>query len=145
MKKDIYVKESLINHFLKLNTFSQVGFIETNNKNVAFPNKSFTIPTDSLFFVLHFLDDEPESVGLYNKEQERYTGFLQIDICTPLNVGEDEADDVYSFICGLFSNGSVIDDDVTVNKVCRVQSVAEKNYYKSVVRVYFTADVNNAE
>lgn len=143
MKKDIYVKQSLINRFLELNEFSQVNFI--TEENVCLPNKSFKQPTDTLFFVLHFLDDEPEEVGLYNKEQERYTGFLQIDICTPLNVGEDEADDVYSFICGLFDVGSVINEDTTVNKVCRVQTVAEKDYYKSVVRVYFTADVNNAE
>lgn len=140
MKKDIYLRKALIKKFFELNDFSQINFI---NNNVALPNVEFEPPVDSLWFGLNILDDEPESIGLYNKTQERYTGFLQIDICVPLNVGEDEADDVYSFICGLFDVGSTF-DDVTINKVCKVNAGVEGKYYKTVVRVYFDADVDNS-
>lgn len=150
MKKDIYLRKALIKKFLTLNDFSQIPFItfvkedgKLKPTNVSLPNKEFEPPVDSLWFGLNILDDEPESIGLYNKTQERYTGFLQIDICVPLNVGEDEADDVYSFICGLFYVGSTF-DDVTINKVCKVDAGVEGKYYKTVVRVYFDADVDNS-
>lgn len=85
--KDIDIRKALINRFLTLNEFSGIKFLtfdtEGNPKNVALPNVNFTVPNDKRYFVVNVLFDEPEQIGVMEFEQQRFTGFMQIDICIP--------------------------------------------------------------
>lgn len=144
MQKNTKVKEDLIAHFLTLNEFSGVNFIEENNNNVQLPNKFIEEPTDKTWFSLAFVFDEPESIGNFNTKQERYNGFMQIDIYTVIDTGEDEPNDIYLFLCKLFEEGSYIGDSI-IRKIYQPYSTTEKKFYRTTVRIDFVADVDNEE
>lgn len=129
------------NHFMTLNDFSGIKFLTDSNVNFN-RNAPFVIPDDRRWFSLSLMADEPDDIGIGNNEQERITGIFQIDICVPLDKGEDEAETKYRWIRKLFPKGSEL-DEITVNKVYRATSGTEDNYYKSVVRIEWTADVTN--
>lgn len=144
--KDIGIRDALFNKFLTLNTFSGISFITFDVSgeptNVSLPNKQFTVPSDFNWFELSFLPNEPEAIGMYNNGNERYTGFLQIDICTAKGFGEVEADNKFEWISRLFSVGSSVGDAV-IDKVSKANTSEEANCYRTIIRVYFTADVDN--
>lgn len=145
--KDIDIRKALINHFLTLNTFSGIAFLKADEtsgkiKNVSLPNENFTQPSDKRYFRLSFSPAEPEQIGMYNCGQQRYNGFLQIDICTPKNKGFTESDNKFKWICKLFAEGTDI-EGVTVDKVYRASDMEEDSIFRTVVRVNFTADIDN--
>lgn len=140
--KDIEIRKALIKHFLTLNEFSGKPFIMENNANVALPNQNFVIPENNVFFKLSFNPSEPDNIGMYNCEQQRYYGFFQIDICVQKNKGLADADNRFKWICKLFKEGSSF-DGVDVEKVYRATTDEEENIYRTVVRVNFSADVIN--
>lgn len=140
--KDIGIRDALFDRFLQLNSFSGISFISANNSNVSMPNKAFSIPEDKKWFELYFKPSEPEDIGMFNNGSERYSGFLQIDICTTKDLGEKEADNRFKWISKLFSVGSCY-GDACINKVCKVDTQEEDNCYRTIIRVYFDADVNN--
>lgn len=139
MTKEVDVKNALINHFFTLNDFCGIEFIKDN---VALKNKHYKPEAGSTWFNLSFNTDEPQTIGNFNTNQERYNGFLQIDINTPIDVGEDEAEDIYIKICELFEVGKII-GDAQIEKVYSPISTEETDFYRKVVRVNFYADVDN--
>lgn len=139
---EVSIQKSLFDRFLTLNTYSGKPYIKDNNSNVAFPNKSFKQPADNKWFNLWFKCNEPNSVGLGEEAQNEYTGFFQIDICTPLNKGEDEPNAKYGYIASLFKRGTTF-DDVIVDKVYRSGIEVEGNHYKTIVTVLWTARIDN--
>lgn len=144
--KDIDIRKALINRFLTLNDFSGIEFIsfDTENKptNVALPNVNFTVPNDKRYFVVNVLFDEPEQIGVMDFEQQRYTGFMQIDICIPKNTGEDEADNKFTHISKLFLEGTSF-DGVDIDKVYKANTSEEGGIFRTIVRIDFTSDVVN--
>lgn len=138
--KHIEIRKEFINRFMTLNSFSGCNFIK--NENVAFPNETFTPPTDNKYFRLSFNPDTPETIGMYNCDQQRYYGFFQIDICSPKNKGLADSDNKFEWICKLFKEGTSF-EGIDIEKVYLATTSEEDNLYRTVVRVNFTADVNN--
>lgn len=133
------LKKKLENHFMTLNEFSTIPFLNESNVNKG-DNKAFFVPADKRWFSLAFLSDTPDEIGIGNNEQERITGIYQIDVCVPIDKGEDEAESKYKWIKKLFKTGLEI-DEITINKVYKASASTEKNYYRVVVRVEWTADI----
>lgn len=138
---EIELKELLVKHFFTLNTFSGITFLQDDNVDLR-NNKAFTEPTDKRFFVVQFLPDTPESIAIGNNDVERFTGIFQIDIITPIDKGLDEADTKYKWLKKLFKKGTEI-EEITVNNVYKASSITEDTYYRTVVRVEWTADITN--
>ncbi len=139
---DIHIEKTLINTFLTLNEFSGIEYIkeDANGKplNVSLPNQPFTEPDGRRFFVLSFLSNEPEPAGLGTEAANRWDGIFQIDIMIPLGAGQEESDIKYEWLYKLFSRGKML-DDVMIRRCYRAASGAESAYYRTVVRVEFTA------
>lgn len=141
------IKEALFKRFKTLNSFSNITFlvIEDNEvKNVALPNKDFTPPADNRWFSLDFLPDEPEQIAVGCPQLTGWTGLLQIAIYTPLNRGEEEADTKYEWIAKLFAPGTEF-GGVMINKVYSPDTEPEENVYRKVVRVEWSADIDQGE
>ena len=138
---EIDLQESFINRFNTLNTFSGIPFI---NNNVHYPNKPFNSEQMQSWFDLFLLTNPPVSASITENSQNRYTGIFQIDIYTPLDKGEDEANNKYKWIAKLFSKGTYF-DNIVIMKVYRAIVQRDKNKYKTIVRVEFTADIDNEE
>lgn len=81
-------------------------------------------------------------MGIGTDTQNRYEGFLQIDVCTPLDKGEAEANAKLEWIEKLFQKGTEI-DFVNINKVYRSSAMYEADYYKTVITVNWDADIDN--
>jgi len=145
------IRDSLIAHFHTLNTVSGVEFLtdeytegeSTFYKNVHYPNKRFVLPNDRSFFELTFLPSEPSPVSLGENAQNEIAGIFQIDVCTPLDVGTLEADDKKDYLYEMFKRGTYINDIVEVTKVYSPTETAESDFYRVVVRVQWTALIDN--
>lgn len=134
---DVNVEKKLIEAFNTLNTFSGKNYI---NRNVAYPNRNFTVPANKTWFALHFLPDEPSPSGMGTEAFNRWNGIFQIDICTPLGVGDDEGNEKYRWISKLFTRGGVF-DFVRINRCYRARASSEVDHYVTTVRVEWTADI----
>jgi len=141
---DTYIEQTLIDAFLTLNEFSSIPYITKdangNPLNVSLPNKPFTEPVNRQFFVLSFLPGEPEPAGLGVNAENRWSGILQIDIMVPLGVGQAESNSKYEWIAKLFQRGKMF-GDVMVRRTYRAMHGAETAYYRTVVRVEFSASL----
>lgn len=120
-------------------------FLASGNSNVYYDNKQFTPPTNSNWFKLSYNADEPDEYGIGNLDQDIYSGFFQIDICTPLGKGEEQCNTIYKKLCELFARGTCIEDMVDIDKVYSPVTDVQANYYRKVVRVNWTAVINNKE
>lgn len=144
------IRDTLINHFHTLNSFSGADFLEDRYiegeteyyKNVHYPNKRFEIPESKSFFELTFLPSEPSPIAIGEDSQNEWNGILQIDVCTPLDVGEFESDDKKNYLYQLFKRGTII-NDVEITKVYSPTAGAESDFYRTVVRVNWTAIIDN--
>lgn len=140
---DTAIQNSLFRRFETLNTFSGIQFITQGNANVAYPNIDFEPPANKRWFELFFLPDKPEGLGVCDNHLDRWTGIFQIDICTPKNKGEDEANNKYRWIAKLFARGTTF-DDVLIDKVYKIRK-EEDNVYRTIVRIEWEADIDNSE
>ena len=139
---DTRIEQTLIDAFLTLNEFSGIPYIEKdgngNPLNVALPNVPFNEPGDKRFFVISFLPNEPEPAGLGEYAESRWDGIFQIDVTVPLGAGTDETAAKYDRIAKLFQRGKSF-GDVTIRRTYRATCGAELAYYRTVIRVEFTA------
>ena len=139
---DTVIEKVLTDAFLTLNEFSGVSYIKKDATgkllNVSLPNIKFEEPPDKRYFILNFLSNEPIPAGLGLYAENRYDGFLQIDIMTPLNTAQDEANEKVKWLCRLFSRGKSF-GRVTVVKTYRAFQETGMTYYRTVVRVQFSA------
>lgn len=133
------IKDVLFKKFVTLNETSGKPLIK--NGNVAYPNVKFTVPSNHQWFELSFKSNPPNPAAMCENAQNRWTGFLQIDICTPLDVGVTEADDKYNEISKLFEEGSSA-DFVDIVRTYSPTEDAEEYCYRKVVRVEWTADID---
>lgn len=137
---EICIGKALYERFKTLNEFSGTKYITENN--VAYPNVLFNPPEDKRWFELSVVADKPNAVSLGQDAQNRWTGIFQVDICTPLNKGEKEANTKYEWIAKLFKRGTCF-GDVEVDRVYKATEGAEDDFYKTVVRVEWTATIDN--
>lgn len=137
MSNILTVKRSFYERFETLNTYSGIEFIKANPLNVAYPNRKFTPPANGSYFELNFL---PPALtpGLFTGAQNSWSGVFQIDIVTPLNKGEAEADNKYLWIARLFSPGTSF-EDVYINRTYKAQERAEENSFRTIVRIEYDA------
>jgi hypothetical protein len=141
---DTYIETVLTSAFLTLNEFSGITYIRKDGNgnllNVSLPNKPFTEPTDKRFFILSFLPNEPEPAGLGANAENRWGGIFQVDVIVPLGAGMDEINAKYQQIVNLFQRGSTF-NEIMVRRTYRAFHGAELAYYRTVVRIEFTASL----
>ena len=140
-----YIRKLLFDRFLTLNEFSGVEFLKRDEKgnvlNVAKPNDRFVPPAKGeCWFELHLLSGAPEDVGFGADSPNRWSGVLQIDIHAPLNRGQSQIDNIYSYVSEMFRKGTEI-SEVFINRVYKADETAEKDNYKTVIRVEWDADL----
>jgi hypothetical protein len=135
----------LFSKFLELNDFCGIEFITKNEdgevKNVHFPNTPFEIPDDKSWFELTVRTNPPTQVAVMENSQVRITGIFYIDIMTPSDVGEHEAENKYKWICRLFNNARFI-DDVVINNCSLERKENELGYYRLLCAIEFEADID---
>lgn len=150
MTNEYKLQEWMFSAFNTLNEVSGKEFLvgldgERYVGNVAYPNEAFTPPDLDVephcWFELHVLADEPESVGLFKESQNRWTGYLQIDLHTPLDTGTAQVDAIYEWLKVVFAKGSE-HGACSVNGMYRATAGAEADNYKTVFRVEFDADID---
>lgn len=133
------IKDECIEYFKGID--DELGINIITDSNVAEPNKQFKSPSNGRWFELSFMPSQPAPVGIGENTQERVVVVMQIDICTPLNVGTDEADDKVALITNYFKRGTVI-GDAEVESVYLANEMADANCYRAIVRVNLTADID---
>lgn len=142
---ELSIQKSLFDRFMTLNTVSGKTYIKFDNDekplNVALPNEAFKQPANNRWFALYFRCNEPHPVGISGDSQDEFTGFFQIDICTPNDTGEVEAGAKYEYIKQLFNRGTTF-DDVEIDKVYRSNTEVCGNYYKTIITVLWTARID---
>lgn len=142
---ELSIQKSLFDRFMTLNTFSSKTYIDFDAKgnptNVSLPNKAFSQPSNNRWFRLAFKCNAPNPVGISLDSQDEFTGFFQIDVCTPRDTGEDEASAKYGYIKQLFNRGTTF-DDVEIDKVYRSDTQVSDNYYKTIITVLWTARID---
>lgn len=136
---DTFVQERLIERFKQINELTGKQYID--NKNVAYPNRTFIPPEDKRWFELYFLPDEPIPAGLGEYSADRYTGILQIDICVKSGLGDDEAIAKYDAICKYVFYRGLFFDGIRIKKIYRSTVINETDFYRTVVRVEWIADL----
>lgn len=134
------IEKALYERFMTLNEFSGTSYI--TKENIAFPNVSFEPPQNKRWFELFVLSDSPNSVGIGEEAQNRWNGIFQINICTPLDKGVKESNAKYEWIAKLFKRGTCF-GDVEINKVYKATEVAADDCFKTVVRIEWTATIDN--
>lgn len=133
------LQEQLFERFKTLNEFSGIEFL--TDENVYYVNENFTKPSDCRWFEVSFMCNEPKPVSSFGDAQDRYTGILQIDVCTPLNKGESESKAKCTWIKKLFGRGATF-GDITVNS-CSISSKEEQSdHLRTTVRVNWDADID---
>lgn len=135
---EVGIQEILINRFKELNEFSGINFLTDNN--VMYPNQVISIPADKRWFELYFMSNEPKPITAFNDEYglNSYTGYLQIDICTPLDKGEIEPNTKYEWLNKLFKMGDNY-GDVSILSCQRIKQTRENDHYVTKVKVSFEA------
>lgn len=136
---EIDLQKQLIDRFKTLNEVSGKNFI--TDKNVSYPNKKFTVPQDKRWFEVYFISNAPVMAGICEDAQNRFTGIFQIDICTPLDSGEKEADNKYKAIANLFSRDTYF-SDISVINCYRARQVAEVDHFRTTIRIEWSADID---
>lgn len=139
------IQELLFGRFMELNGFSGIKFLSADEDgkytNVHFPNAPFSAPDDKRWFDLSFVSNEPESAAIMEGAQDRYTGVLYIDIITPQDAGESEAESKYRWIARLF-NDDIYIGDVVIRK-CYVSTKGnEADHYRLQCAVEWEADID---
>ena len=139
---DSYVEKVLTDAFLTLNEFSGIKYINKDSSgkllNVSLPNVTFNEPTDKRYFILNFLNNEPEPAGLGVNAENRWGGILQIDVMVPLGAGSAEIEAKYNWISRLFERGKSF-GNVMIKRTYRATHGAELTFYRTVIRVEFMA------
>ena len=135
---EVDIQKALIDRFKTLNKFSGIKFITENN--VHYPNEPFNENVPN-WFDINFLNDVPFSASVGINSQNRYNGILQIDIYTPLDMGEDEPNNKYKWLSKLFSKGLYF-DNITIMKTYRARVQRDNARYRTTVRIEWTADID---
>ena len=142
------IQEILFDHFVTLNDFSGIKYIEIDNKkrgwekykNVAFPNVPFKVPENKRWFELAFINADPNDAAIMGEVQYRFTGILKIDIITPQDCGEDEAKTKYRWIAKLFNDAEL--DYIDIIKVYISTKGNDADHYRLQVTIDWTADID---
>ncbi len=139
------IQNTLFGIFKKLNEFSGIQYLKTdddgNLTNVHFPNAPFSVPDSKRYFDLTFRSNEPEQSVILDGSQIRLYGVLYIDIVTPLDSGEDEAESKYRWIARLF-NANEYTDDVAIMKVYISTKDSHDDSYRLQCAVEWEADID---
>jgi hypothetical protein len=139
---DTYIEKTMTDAFLTLNDFSGIPYIKFDGngkpQNVAIENIPFNPPANGRWFALSFLPAEPVPAGLGENAMEIYRAVFQIDIFTPLGVGQAESNEKYEWLHKLFSRGKTF-GDVTVLKCYRAMQEAETSFFRTVLRCNVTS------
>lgn len=92
------------------------------------------------WYEVYFTPTAPNQIELGTKGRNRWTGFLQINICVPTNWGTSELLYRYDEIAELFRQGMVI-DGVRIHRVYRGPNLTESDFTWCPVTVEWKADL----
>lgn len=123
------------------------------------PNLSFIRPDDLYWMDFHFLTNDPMQIELGTGGRNRWSGFLQINICVPKNemsldksgdesesdiFGSSAMDKCYLDISRVFRRGTIF-DGIKIFKTRRYTSAmqVEEDFCWCPVRIMWTADLSN--
>jgi len=123
------------------------------------PNIAFKRPDDLYWLDFFFNPSEPAQIELGTKGRNRWVGFMQINICVPLNeatIEEAEADSdddtfgtsamdtCYNDIARVFKRG-VIFNGIRINKTYSIPSAMQvlDDFCSLPVRIEWQADLSN--
>ena len=138
------IQKILFDHFKTLNAVSNITYLVTdtsgNYTNVHFPNVPFSVPEDKRWFDLTFRNNDPVDASIMEDSQYRFTGVLYIDIYTPQDVGEDEAETIYSWIAKLFNDAEL--DYIDIMKVYVSTKGNDADCYRLQVAIEWEADID---
>lgn len=144
---DVDIRKSLFDRFKTINTVTGKNLIKYDSDgniiNVAFPNVTFSKPSTGQWFELNLLVNAPNAITTGEEHINEWTGILQIDLCVPLNVGYDQIDNQYNCILQLYPEGLFVDDYIHIEKCYSPSESAEEDCYRKIVRIQWTADVDN--
>lgn len=151
---DTFIEEVLVQRFLRMGE-PFIKYIKDKNNNIVLDvdgyakttnvmleNKSFVRPKNLYWFEVFFVPATPFQSELGRHGRNRYTGFLQINVCVPLDVGKKALNDRYDKIATMFKRGDV-DRGVGILKTERVSAQQYSDYYSQPIRVYWQADLDN--
>ena len=137
------IQDILFTHFKTLNDFSGINYLEKDGEeytNVHFPNVPFEAPESKRWFDLTFINAEPVDAALMEGAQYRFAGILKIDIYTPQDCGEDEAQTKYSWIAKLFNDAEL--EYVDIMKVYISTKGNDADCYRLQVTIDWEADID---
>ena len=139
------IQKILFHHFERLNSISGIEYLKKDiisgeYLNVHFPNVQFSVPEDKRWFDLTFRNNEPVDAALGKGSQSRFTGVLYIDIYTPKDVGQDEAEAIYDWIAKLFNDAEL--DYVDIMQVYVSTSGNDADSYRLQVAINWEADID---
>lgn len=123
------------------------------------PNISFKRPDDLYWLDFFFVPSEPKQIELGNNGRNRWSGFMQINICVPRNEatteesGDDSDDDTfgtsamdncYNDIARVFKRG-VTFDGIRIYKTYSITSAMQvlDDFCSLPVRIEWQTDLNN--
>lgn len=138
------IQDILFTHFKTLNEFSGIEYLEKdsddNYTNVHFPNVPFEVPDNKRWFDLTFINSDPVDAAIMEGAQYRFTGVFKIDIYTPQDCGEDEAETKYRWIARLFNDAQL--DYIDIMKVYISTKGNDADYYRLQVTIDWEADID---
>ena len=138
------IQKKLFEHFLTLNTFSNIEYLKTDASgkytNVHFPNVPFTAPSNKRWFDLTFINAEPVDASLMEGSQYRFAGVLKVDIYTPTDSKEDEAEMKYRWIAKLFNSANL--DYIDIMRVYISTKGNDADCYRLQVTIDWEADID---
>lgn len=132
------IQKVLFDRFKTLNEVSGIEYLK-GEKNVNYNNnRSFNIPQDKRWWRVTFMSDKPSQMGVFEGSPNNYAGILQVDINTPLNKGEEEAETKFNWLEKVFYRGLFL-GDIEVKTVYVADKSAESDYYRLTVRIEWEA------
>ncbi len=115
-------------------------YIRTDN--VAWPNKTFSRPSENGWYEIDHIPGEPYQAALGEDAPNRWVGIYQITICVKIDSGKVAANARYEAIAGLFSRGSIF-SGVEIERVYSGPEGPEEDHYRLPVRIVYRADIEN--
>lgn len=108
--------------------------------NVHLPNEPFKVPDDKRWYDVTFRSNEPVDASIMEGSQYRFTGVMYIDILTPQDVGEKEAEGKYRWIANLFNSADI--DYIDIMRVYISTKGNDADCYRLQVAIEWEADID---
>jgi hypothetical protein len=107
---------------------------------VALQNVSFNKPEDGYWYEFWFIPSKPIEGEIFKDARQRWIGIVQINICTPSNVGTKPAKDRYDEIVNKFKCGKIF-EGVRIDRTYQERGQEDEDYYLLPVTIAWKSDI----